>query len=631
MKTDYLEQARKVKNIIPDVIKEALRVPEDISVSEWADRSRILNAITSAEPGRWNTSRTPYLQGVMDAFSDPYVEEITVMAASQVGKTEAMYNMLGYLIDQDPGPTLMVLPRADDAKSVSQNRVLPMLESSPALRRHLPSLSDDITKLEYHLDRMILYFAGSNSPADLASRPIRYLFLDEVDKYPRFSGREADPIKLASERQKTFWNKKTVKVSTPTTNEGYIYREYERSDKRKFYIPCPHCSKYQILVFAQIKWPSDEKDVEKIKTERLAWYECCHCGKRIEDYQKNHILTRGKWVSNYAEIDQFGNITGDNMKSRHKGFWINSLYSPWLTWSDIAFEFLRSKNFIELLMNFVNSWLAEPWINKAHETMPEFIKQKTCFYPEGLVPDGVMVLTAGVDVQKDHFYLVIRGWGVGEESWLIRACRAESWDDVISILFKTGYKRVSTGEIFNVRLACIDSGYRTDEVYDVCRRWIHLAKPVKGNEHLPVPYRISHIDRNPKGGTLKSGLALYHIDVSHYKDKINRMVHAEPGDPSQWHLFEHPSDEYITQFCSERKIIEINKKTGRSHEEWRLIQQGASNHYLDAEVYAVAGADILKVWQLRKDENESGNIYIPQPKRKDSSWDLMINNQQKWL
>jgi len=162
--------------------KESWKRPEKITVSQWADKFRYLNAVTSAEPGRWKTSRTPYLKGIMDAFTDPFVEEITVMAASQVGKTEAMFNMLGFIIDQDPGPTLIVLPRENDAKSVSCNRVMPMIEGSYVLREHLPRLSDDITRLEYHLDRMILYFAGSNSPADLASRPIRYLFLDEIDK-----------------------------------------------------------------------------------------------------------------------------------------------------------------------------------------------------------------------------------------------------------------------------------------------------------------------------------------------------------------------------------------------------------------------------------------------------------------
>ncbi len=246
-----------LKTVVPYAAAEWV-LPEKITVSEWADRYRRLDVKTSAEPGQWSTERTPYLKGVMDAFTDPYVDEITVMAASQVGKTEGMYNMLGYIIDQDPGPTLMVLPRADDARSVSYNRVKPMIDSSPVLSQYLPQNQDEITKLEYHFDRMILYFAGSNSPADLASRPIRYLFLDEVDKYPRFSGREADPIKLASERQKTFWNKKTVKVSTPTTREGYIFREYDKSDQRRFYVPCPHCGKKQVLVFGQIKWPKEK-------------------------------------------------------------------------------------------------------------------------------------------------------------------------------------------------------------------------------------------------------------------------------------------------------------------------------------------------------------------------------------
>jgi len=170
-----------LKTIVPYAAVEWV-LPVKMTVSEWSDQFRRLDVKTSAEPGQWATARTPYLKGIMDAFTDPYVDEITVMAASQVGKTEAMYNMLGFIIDQDPGPTLMVSPRADDAKSVSYNRVRPMIECSPVLSKYIPINTDDITKLEYHFDRMILYFAGSNSPADLASRPIRYLFLDEVDK-----------------------------------------------------------------------------------------------------------------------------------------------------------------------------------------------------------------------------------------------------------------------------------------------------------------------------------------------------------------------------------------------------------------------------------------------------------------
>lgn len=594
-----------------------------MTVSRWADQYRFLNPATSAEPGKWKTGRTPYLQGIMDAFSDPSVEEITVMAASQVGKTESMYNMLGYLIDQDPGPTLMVLPRENDAKSVSYNRVLPMINTSHALNRHLSEVTDDITKLEYHLDRMILYFAGSNSPADLASRPIRYLFLDEVDKYPRFSGREADPIKLASERQKTFWNKKTIKVSTPTTRDGYIFREYEKSDRCRFHVPCPHCGKYQMLVFGQIKWPAKEKSAERIKNDRLAWYECVQCGKHIEDYQKNKIMLQGAWVPEGADIDEQGRITGNTTDTKHRGFWINSLYSPWLMWSDIAAEFIRSKDYVELLMNFVNSWLAEVWEEKVEETTIDKLKVHCRDYAEGTVPDDVLVLTAGVDVQKDHFYYVIRGWGYYEESWLIKAGRVEYWEDIVEVLFKSEYCKQSSGELMQVYLACIDSGYRTDEVYQFCRHWHDKTKAVKGLEDIAGGrfYRANKIDINSRTGSIiHNGLVLWNINVTQYKDKISRLVSTK--DPAKWHLFDNTSDEYFQQFSAEHKVLIRNRNTGSAKEVWQKKKAAAANHYLDAEVYAVAAADIIRALNIRREsvstvkqeigkENAGEGLWIP--------------------
>ena len=601
MHVDY-QISDDIKAQIPAMIKTALRVPDQITVSEWTDKYRILNSITSAEPGRWNTGRTPYLKGIMDAFSDPLVEEITVMAASQVGKTESMYNMLAYVIDQDPGPTLMVSPRADDAKSISYNRVLPMIKSSPRLARHLPSLSDDITKLEYHLNRMILYFAGSNSPADLASRPIRYLFLDEVDKYPKFSGREADPIKLASERQKTFWNKKTVKVSTPTTRDGYIYREYEKSDQRKFYVPCPHCEKTQVLSFSQIKWQKSEKSAEKIKRERLAWYECFHCKKRIEDYHKPAMLQAGEWISEGQE------------RTTHRGFWINSLYSPWLTWSDIAAEFIKSKDYIELLMNFVNSWLAEVWEEKIEDTTVDKLKHLACDYEQGIVPDDVLVLTAGVDVQKDHFYYVIRGWGFCEESWLIRAGRVEYWDDIIDALFKTEYRKMNGYETLPVYLTCIDSGYRTDEVYHFCRKWADKTKAVKGQDEITGGrfYRASKIDLNSRTGSIiKAGLVLWNINTTQYKDKMHRLITSR--DPHKWHLFRNPTDDYLAQVASEHKVLVRNRNTGKAKEVWQKKKGVSANHYLDAEVYAVAAADIIRALNIRKDDIRIHKPVIQEP------------------
>jgi len=579
-----------LKTVVPYAAAEWV-LPVKMTVSEWSDQFRRLDVKTSAEPGQWQTGRTPYLKGIMDAFTDPYVDEITVMAASQVGKTEAMYNMLGFIIDQDPGPTLMVSPRADDAKSVSYNRVRPMIECSPILSKYIPINTDDITKLEYHFDRMILYFAGSNSPADLASRPIRYLFLDEVDKYPKFSGREADPIKLASERQKTFWNKKTVKVSTPTTREGYIFREYDKSDQRRFHVPCPHCGKKQVLLFGQIKWPKEESSAERIKNNRLAWYECSHCKKRIDDIHKQKMMLSGEWISEKGE------------HNRNRGFWVSSLYSPWLTWSDIASEFLKSKDYVELLMNFVNSWLAEVWEEKIEETTVDKVRNLARDYDQGVVPDEVLVLTAGIDVQKDHFYYVIRGWGYYEESWLIRADRVEYWDDIIDCLFKTEYRRVSSAETLNVYMSCIDSGFRTDEVYRFCREWPDKTKAIKGLEEITGGrfYRANKIDINSRtGAVIPGGLVLWNLNVTQYKDKINRLVTSK--NPGKWHIFKNPADDYLMQFTSEHKVLIRNRTTGKAKEVWQKKKEAAANHYLDAEVYALAAADIIRALNMRKED-----------------------------
>jgi len=579
-----------LKTIVPYASAEWV-LPVKMTVSEWADQFRRLDVKTSAEPGQWQTARTPYLKGIMDAFTDPYVDEITVMAASQVGKTESMYNMLAFIIDQDPGPTLMVSPRADDAKSVSYNRVRPMIECSPVLSKYIPINTDDITKLEYHFDRMILYFAGSNSPADLASRPIRYLFLDEVDKYPKFSGREADPIKLASERQKTFWNKKTVKVSTPTTRDGYIFREYDKSDQRRFYVPCPHCGKKQVFVFGQIKWPKEESSPERIKNNRLAWYECVKCKKHIEDIHKQKMMLAGEWKSESKD------------HNRHRGFWISSLYSPWLTWSDIASEFLRSKDYVELLMNFVNSWLAEVWEEKIEETTVDKIRKLARDYDQGVVPDEILVLTAGVDVQKDHFYYVIRGWGYQEESWLIRADRVEYWEDIVEVLFKTEYRRVNSAGTLGVYLTCIDSGFRTDEVYRFCRHWRDKTKAIKGLEEISGGrfYRANKIDINSRtGSVLPGGLVLWNLNVTQYKDKMNRMVTSI--NPAKWHLFRNPDEDYLRQFTAEHKVLIRNRTTGKAKEVWQKKKEAAANHYLDAEVYALAAADIIRALNIRKED-----------------------------
>lgn len=276
----------------PDWILNALAVlkpPEKLTVSEWADKYRILSELDSASPGHWRTSKTPYLRKVMDAFNDDFVHDISFCAGSQLGKTTAEQNMLGYAVAQDPGPMLVVYPTKELAKFTSEKRLQPMIQLSPALSKKFKERESK--DLELAFDSMYIALTGANSASDLSSRPVRYVFFDEIDKFPKWTGTEASPLELAAERTKTFYNYKIVKVSSPTLEKGNIWQGWLTADVQyRYYVPCPHCGEMQILEFGQIKWP-DGADENEAKT--AACYECKYCHESIDDRHKPAMLRGG--------------------------------------------------------------------------------------------------------------------------------------------------------------------------------------------------------------------------------------------------------------------------------------------------------------------------------------------------
>ncbi len=616
-----------IKELYHDHIRRAWALPRKITVSEWADAHRILDGRTSAEPGQWRTSRTPYLQGVMDAFNDRHVHEIVMMCCSQVGKTESLLNMLGYAADEDPGPTLWVGPGETLVKQFCYERIQPMFNLAPDLLKHLFSTKrEDFNKQGIALDRMNLHFGWAGSASSLASRPIRFLFMDEIDKYPAFAGKEADPIELATERTKTFWNRKIVKCSTPTTKEGYIWRDYHKTDMRRYHVPCPHCGNYQPMVFGQLKFPHDERDPQAILDEKKAWYECAYCDGHITDRHKQQMLESGVWAPEDAVIDEKGNIKGGLPVVSRVGFWLNALYSPWLTFSDIASKFLASKDDPAKLMNFVNSWLAEPFDEKEKETDADDLRRLCVDYQEGVVPDPVCVLTGAVDVhhEHNHFYLTIRGWAPGMHSWLIRESRLETFSDIANALFNTVYSK-ENGETLKVRASVMDSGFRTDEVYAFCRHHADKIVPIKGVDNLGgLTYRTKRLDKYPNGRPLPGGLMLYHLDTTYFKDKLHRMIHPETADAAQWFICKEPSEAYINQLCSEHKVLKRTSKKNVKVSVWEKKTSAAQNHYWDCEVYQLLVAEILRldmmenpnghdqkaVYRKRRDEHASGRKWL---------------------
>lgn len=598
------KRIRKFKSYeIADYQKEALQFlkpPEDLTVSEWAEKYRILDARVTASPGPWRNSKTPYLQGIMNEFNNYETEEIVFCKPTQVGGTEALQNMVGYIVDQDPAPTMIVYPTDTLAKTVSENRLKPMMKASSSLRKKYQEEESSI--LEMQFDGMYLALAGSNSPASLASRPVRYLFLDEVDKYPGASNKEADPISLARERTKTFHNKKIYETSTPTLRTGHIWKDLEGCDQIKHYfVPCPHCGKMIELKFANVIFPTKEGMSAADRAE-FATYKCQECGGLIEDRDKPKMLRLGEWRV----------VQTNTQYARKIGYWLNTLYSPFVRWSQIVKEFLGAKDDPEKLQNFVNSWLAEPWEETRVRTNADVVMDRQTKLPELVLPKWTKLLTAGVDVQETSLYFTIRAWGNYMTSQNIYHGQVLSFQQIEDIMSKYYHFEGETEEDpgLLVDLCLIDSGDQTDAVYDFVVGRDDWCLPVKGSSKAMISnYKISKIN---KVDSRANGMKLIIADTGSYKDMIASRMTRKNGTGS-WMVYKGCDMEYARMVTSEQKISV--RKNGQEVEKWVKKSSHIDNHYLDCEVYAAVAADILGVRALHLQDEEAPKPKNQQPKK----------------
>ena len=593
---------------------EALQLlcpPEQLSVSEWAEEYRILDAKSAAMPGAWSNSVTPYLVGVMDEFNNYETEEIIFCKPTQIGGTEALQNMIGYIVMQDPSPTMIVYPTDTLAKSVSENRLQPMLKATPEIKR---KFDENSSLLELQFEGMYLSLVGSNSPSGLASKPIRFLMMDEVDKYPGASNKEADPIKLARERTKTFHNRKIYITSTPTLKTGHIWQAKEGADIEKHYfVPCPHCGEYIEFAFSNIRFPKDEGMSYADRAE-LAAYVCQKCGGIITDNDKHNMLRLGEWRT----------VRHNTKYARKVAFWLNTLYSPFVRWAQIAKEFLTSKDDPEEFQNFVNSWLAEPWEDTKLKTSSDLVLERQTELPALTVPSWTKMLTAGVDVQESSLYWSIRAWGDYLTSQNIAHGQALSFGEIDRVMNLEYY--TEEGVPFIVRLCLVDSGDQTDEVYDFCVLHSDWALPVKGSSHAQLShYKLSKINRE---GSSANGMTLVLVDGGKYKDMIAGRM-QKPNGKGSWMVYEGCDEEYAQQVTAEHKVNV--KKNGVVRQEWTPKHSHADNHSLDTEVYALAAADILGVRTLHlqnEDVPDRQNIPEKVPESKEEQW---IKANEDWI
>ncbi|MFN7939140.1 MAG: terminase gpA endonuclease subunit [Bryobacteraceae bacterium] len=498
-------------------------------------------------------------------------------------------NYLGYIIELDPGPVLLVQPREVDAEAFSKDRLAPMLRDTPSLGgRVADSRSRDSNNTILHKKFLggSITLAAANSPAGLAMRSIRYCLLDEVDRYPASAGSEGDPVNLAITRTANFWNRKVVMCSTPTTKgASRIEHAWLNSNQQSYWVPCPHCSGFQVLRWENLVWPKTEPE--------QARYRCEHCAREIEDWQKHQMLKAGEWRAARPDVSDVA------------GFWINGLYSPWRKWGALAKKFLVDKQSIETLREFVNTVLAEPWDDAAETAVDQAAVMARREHYRAAVPFGAVVLTVGVDVQKDRLEMELVGWGRGEESWSIEyrvlpgdPSGALVWQELDTYLERRWPHE--TGISLPVAACAIDSGYESQAVYEFCRTRYHrriFAVKGKGGT-LPV------WQRKPTSKNIR-GEKPWIVGTDTAKETVyGRLKNPTLGTPGYSHFPSDRTETYFEQLLGEVLVTTYAK--GQPKREWRP-KPGVRQEALDARVYAYAGLRALVSMGLSLD-NEADRI-----------------------
>lgn len=567
-----------------DLMRERLKPPPDLTVSEWADHHRVLPD-TAAEPGPWRTSRTPYLREIMDAFSDPEVERVVFMKAAQLGGSEALLNVLGYFIDLDPSPILFVQVSDGEAAKFSKERIAPMIRDCPVLRSKVaPRKSRDSANTIESKDFPggHLGIVGANAPSKLRARPRRVVLFDEVDGYPASAGVEGDPVELGVKRTSTFWNRKVGMISTPTLSGlSRIEDAYEESDQRTYRVPCPHCDHRQELVFENLTWETEKVEGEKVHDPDSAAYSCEGCGTMITERHKPEMLRRGQWVPSDPD-------------AKVVGFQLSGLYSPWVSWSTIVQEFLSAKDNPEKLQVWVNTRLGEPFDEKGQQLEAGPLLSRREDYPVEPLPEQVTLLTAGVDVQADRLECEIVGWGPGEESWGIDYYRipgdpsvADVWQDLDRVLGQR--LEHPRGAKIPIAATCVDSGYMTQQVYKYCGNRVNARIwAIKGRDGMGKPI-MDRPRRNTRGR-----VPLYPVGVDAAKAAIyQRLQITEHGEGYCHFPARAPYDEeYFRQLTAEKLV----RKTGRrGHTKLQWVRRpNRRAEVLDIRVYALAALEGLQ-------------------------------------
>lgn len=571
---------------------DGLRPEPRLTVSEWADLHRRLDSKVSAEPGLYRTSRTPYLKEIADTLSvfNP-VKKVVIMKAAQIGATELGNNFIGYIIDNAPGPVLMVQPTDEMVKRNSKMRIAPMIESSPRLRSKVkPSRSRDSgnTISQKDFPGGVLIMTGANSAVGLRSMPARYIMLDETDGFPMDVDGEGSPIALAEKRAATFNNRKILEISTPTIEgQSIIENDFSATDQRYYYVPCPFCGSEQILIFANLRWnPGEYESVV---------YECEHCREAIQERHKTEMLAAGRWVAT-APQNENPNVVG---------YHISALYSPfgWKSWAEIAEEWEKAQGDDNKLKTFYNTVLGETWKEKTEAPEWEKIYERAEDYHLNRPFKEVVFITAGVDVQRDRIEIEIVGWIEGKKSQHIDfrvligdTAKPEVWNELDKIVSEVWCREDKV--ILPLRLMAIDSGYNTSMVHEWARKHTFTkVVPIKGSESLDTYFSPPRAIDTTKHGKKIGKQKVWHVGVSYIKSEtygfLRQSKDYETGVvPDGYCYFPKRDPHYFRGLTAE--VLQL-VRTSRGYLKYVWIKKYERNEPLDCRVYARAAASIVGI------------------------------------
>ena len=605
---------------------EGLRPDPLLTVSQWADQRRWLGAMC-AEPGRWKTSRTPYLRRPMDDLSvTSKVQEVTLVFGAQMGKSESLNNWVGYIMDIAPGPTLYVQPSIDRAKEYSKTRIQPMIEATPALRakvKEAKSRDGGNTILQKDFPNGHLSLRGANAASGLASMPIRFAANDETDRWPLDVEQEGNPLAVVDARRRTFGRRgKQANTSTPLlAGTSQIWRKWEESSQNTLKLPCPHCGHRQELDWDRMRWDDNDPGLpERLTVPPVIMCEAEGCGQAISEDTKAWWYDPDVWDDGWWEA-KFPNRT------LHQGYHCNSLYSPlgWFSWEQAVLKFIKAKDKPSEMQPFVNTVLALPYNSDGEAPDWEALYSRRELYELGTVPEQVAFITCGVDVQMDRLELEVVGWGPGMENWSLDyqvlagdTAQPAVWRE-LSRFIRSEFGR-GDGQRLPIRMTAIDSGFRSQEVY----RWVRSQPSnrviaIKGGPDsqtaiIGTPGRVEVL-RN--GKALRGGVKVWPVGSGTAKSELYgwlRRLPPEDGEqlPHGWCHFPQHGEEWFKQLCAERLTLTIDRR-GYNRFEW--IKTRPRNEALDCRIYARAAAALVGAdrWSDARWAEERGGVPLPVP------------------